>query len=121
MSIKGIAYPFSKGNDGIPSTADDATLIEESLRSIILTPVGQRVMRPTFGCNAMMYVFESNDILLQAKVRQETARAIRLHEPRVTVRGIVVTSDDNKVYVEVGYTVNRTQGVVTVELPKAGV
>ncbi len=121
MALLGIGLPFRKGTTGFPETASEDTLIEESLRSIILTPVGQRVMRPRFGCNAMSYVFENNNVLLRAKIKQETFRAIQHNEPRVRVTAVRVTPEDTKVVIVVQYIVNRMPGQTTVDLPKAGV
>lgn len=120
MALNGIAFPFRKGPTGFPEMVQDDELIADSLKSIILTPVGQRVMRPQFGCNAMLYVFDNNTDLLRAKVRRETLRAIQANEPRVTVVAVQVSSMDEKVIVTVSYVVNRKSGQVTVELPRTG-
>lgn len=119
MALKGISFPFRKGKRSLPAEVEDESLIEESLRSIILTPVGQRVMRPRFGCNATKYVFESQSAVLRAKIRQETLRAIRNNEPRITVTRIQVEADKTKVIVTVKYVANRVAASTTVEIPRA--
>lgn len=121
MAIKGISLPFRKGSTSFPALVEDDTLVEDSLEAIIMTPVGQRVMRPKFGCNARLYVFENNNDILRAKVRQEVIRAIQVNEPRVKLTSVQVQSSENKVTVSVSYLVNRNPGTTTVEIPRAGV
>jgi len=118
MSVKGIASPFKKGLTGFPETVEDDELIQQSLENILLTPVGARVMRPQFGCNAMLYVHGSNTVVLSAKIKQETMRAIRANEPRVRIASLDIEVQDTKVIVNVGYIVNRKAGMATVELPR---
>jgi phage baseplate assembly protein W len=121
MSIKGISMPFRKGKTGLPASFEDDELIADSLRTIIMTPVGQRVMRPSFGCNAVLYVFSNVDEVMQAKVRQEVLRAIQANEPRVQVTKIATTVDDDIVYVDIEYLVNRNQNSTIIEIPRVGV
>lgn len=121
MAIKGIGLPFRKGGTSFPATVEDDDLIADALEAIIMTPVGQRIMRPRFGCNARMYVFENNEAKLRAKVRQEVIRAIQVNEPRVRVVSVGVTSAENKVTVDIDYLVNRNPGSTTIEIPRVGV
>ncbi len=118
MGIKGIAYPFKKGLTGFPEMVEDDALIQQSIENILITPVGQRIMRPGFGCNAMLYVHGNNTVVLSAKIKQETIRAIQANEPRVRVVSLDVQIDDTKVIVNVGYVVNRKAGMATIEFPR---
>lgn len=119
MELRGISFPFRKGYTSFPDSTQDDTLVGEELRALILTPTGQRVMRPQYGCNARLYVFDNNDVLLRAKVRQEVLRAISQNEPRVKVTGIDVVSEENAVTVDIEYQVNRVESSVTVEIPRS--
>jgi len=121
MAVKGISKPFRKGLTSFPEVAENDALIQQSIENILLTPVGQRVMRPQFGCNAMLYIHGNNAVVLSAKVKQETVRAIQANEPRVRVIDLDVQVEDTKVIVNVGYLVNRNPGVVSVEFPKGSV
>jgi phage baseplate assembly protein W len=63
--------------------------VQQSLRILLLTALGERVMRPTFGCKAPRLVFAPGSVqylqLLETSVRE----AVRDWEPRVETRAIV--------------------------------
>lgn len=107
--FRGIAFPFQRGDTGFPAAAVDDTLIGDSLRQLVLTPRGSRVMRPDFGTNIMAYVFENNDEILSEVIRSEIMAAIGKYEPRVIVRAIRVTRQDTKVFAEIRYVVRATR------------
>lgn len=121
MAIKGISYPFRKGKQSFPDVTEDAALVTDSLEAILITSVGQRVMRPRFGCNAINYVFGNVDSVLIAKVRQEVIRAIQVNEPRVRVSAIGVEVNDNNVVVTVEYVVNQNPETAQVEFSRVEV
>jgi phage baseplate assembly protein W len=85
--------------------------VEQSLQVLLLTALGERVMRPTFGCRAADLVFapgsRSSLGLLETAVRE----AIRDWEPRVVVDEVQAEPDPaspEKVDVSVSYRVRRT-------------
>lgn len=119
-AILGISFPFRKGSTSFPETSQDERTVEDSIISILMTPVGQRVMRPRFGCNARKYIFENNNELLQAKIRHETLRALQVNEPRIRVSSVGVSSSETRVSVTVNYFVNRNPASTTVDFQKTG-
>jgi hypothetical protein len=105
MSILGIWNPFRKGEVSFPMQVKDNELIKQSVENIIMTGLGERVMRPTFGSNTMKYIFENNDDLLRAKVREETIRALETNETRIKLTVVDVSTSEDKVFVNVEYSV----------------
>jgi phage baseplate assembly protein W len=85
--------------------------VEQSLRILLLTELGQRVMRPDFGSKAARLVFAPGSIdflgLLETTVRE----AIRDWEPRISLEYASAEADPDdqtRVSVRLGYKVRAT-------------
>ena len=57
---RGMAFPVRLGVAGI-NVSDGTDKVEESIRIILGTQYGQRVMRPRFGCNLGSLAFAPNN------------------------------------------------------------
>jgi phage baseplate assembly protein W len=101
--IKGISYPFRKGKSGIPATEEDREVIKSSIRQILSTRKGERVMLPGFGSEIYELVFEHNDELLDAKARREVYRSLRTWEPRIDILSVNIEVDENIVTIDIFY------------------
>ena len=95
---------------GLGYVADDVN-VEQSLHILLLTDIGQRVMRPDFGCKAPRLVFAPGSMqylrLLETTIRE----AVRDWEPRVEledVRAEVDPNEETRVIVSIGYRVRQT-------------
>ena len=64
--------------------------IEESIRIILGTQYGERVMRPTFGCNLKSLVFAPNNDATANVARHYVAEGLSLWEPRIEVLDVTV-------------------------------
>ncbi len=62
--------------------------IEQSIGIILGTRIGERVMRPEFGCRVYELLFEPRDAVLAGKIRSYVSRALALWEPRITVTDV---------------------------------
>jgi phage baseplate assembly protein W len=85
--------------------------IEQSLRILLLTDLGQRVMRNDFGCKAPRLVFAPGSVqylrLLETTVRE----AVRDWEPRVELEDVRAEADPTEetcVVVSISYRVRQT-------------
>ncbi|HEX5555520.1 MAG TPA: GPW/gp25 family protein [Chitinophagaceae bacterium] len=80
----GWAFPpaFDKANHHV-RTASDARDIEQSIRIILSTTPGERLMQPEFGCALKRLVFEKIDSALVAELNHLVYRALLDFEPRV--------------------------------------
>ena len=67
--------------------------IEEAITMILLTPVGQRVMRPNFGCRIHELVFAPNDASTEGLAIYYVEEALAMWEPRITVREVTASAD----------------------------
>ena len=69
--------------------SDDS--IRQSIRSILSTAPGERVMRPDFGCAVPDLVFAVNDAATAAEVAAAVREALAIWEPRIDVIDVVAT------------------------------
>ncbi|WP_375229597.1 GPW/gp25 family protein [Roseobacter sp. S98] len=85
--------------------------VAESLRILMNTRPGERIMQPTYGCRIHDYVFEPNDSETQAGIETAVRQAILFFEPRITVHRIEAIMTDwleGRIGVALDYTVNQT-------------
>jgi len=80
----GWAFPPSfepRGKKNKMVSAEDD--IAESIRIIINTIPGERIMRPTFGCDLRKLLFDSSDLRLISNANEIIGNALLNFEPRV--------------------------------------
>lgn len=64
--------------------------IRESLRIILTTTLGERLMRPDFGCRIKEEVFGPMNSTRLTMIETVIRRAILMHEPRVEAKRVTV-------------------------------
>jgi len=108
---RGWAFPILPDAGGALRYVDGDANVAQSLRLLLATAAGERVMRPGFGTDAPGLVFapgsEANLRLLEERIRE----AVRDYEPRVVLDDVTATADPvepERVTVEVTWTVRRT-------------
>ena len=81
--------------------------IQESLKIIANTTLGERLMRPDFGCPINEDVFGAMNSNRLSWIENVIRRAILLHEPRIDTEHVIVTADqpEGRLFIEVAYTV----------------
>lgn len=57
--------------------------IRQSLQILLSTRLGERVLRPTYGCDLEELVFESPSPTVASNVKEKVRTAILYHEPRI--------------------------------------
>ncbi len=70
--------------------------IEESLRIIFTTHLGERVMQPQFGAALDQHVFDPMNSSRLSYLEDQIKRAILYHEPRIDAESIAVTPDERE-------------------------
>ncbi|MBN9382182.1 MAG: GPW/gp25 family protein [Chitinophagaceae bacterium] len=86
QSFLGTGWGFPPFFDKLTHTVrlvSDAEDIAESIRVILSTTPGERIMQPTFGCNLSRLVFEKVDTALTAELNHMVYHALLDFEPRV--------------------------------------
>jgi phage baseplate assembly protein W len=88
----GWAFPpvFASGGTNVEMVSD-AEDIEQSLRILLSTQPGERVMQEFFGCDLHGVLFEEVDQSLVNAITRLVEDAILYHEPRIRLDRITVT------------------------------
>lgn len=105
---------------GLIAMAEYEEDIRQSIRIILETAKGERVMRPDFGCGIHDLVFEAVDTTTLQRIRSEVEEALRRYEARVDVLEVVVDEDatsEGKLLVQVEYNVRRTNQLGNLVFP----
>ena len=68
--------------------------IESSLRILLSTSLGERVMQPKYGCNTDDMIFETLDTTLVTEMKNRIEVAILFFEPRIDIIKQALTQDD---------------------------
>jgi phage baseplate assembly protein W len=90
---QGLSFPPRVGADGRLAWSEGEENVRESIRVILLTELGERLLRPDFGCGLRRFLFEPNTVTTRTLIREAIANAIRAREPRVAVEAVTVESD----------------------------
>lgn len=84
--------------------------IKESIRLILMTGRGERVMRPEFGCGLKQFVYETMDYGTLIRMEQEIKEALTLWEPRIEEIEVSVapSEEQNALMIHISYRVRAT-------------
>jgi len=85
---RGFAFPFSVTPEGRLARSADVRRIDESIWIVLGTRLGERLMRPDFGCAIHGLLFEQNTPGTRARAVDAVRRALVAHEPRIDVQDI---------------------------------
>lgn len=107
----GWAFPVgvdARGRIGLARRERD---IEEAILMILLTPKGQRVMRPEFGCRVHELVFAPNDATTEGLAVYFVQEALAMWEPRITVLDVLAEADPDqgeRLLIRIAYEIKAT-------------
>ncbi|MFA5330599.1 MAG: GPW/gp25 family protein [Prolixibacteraceae bacterium] len=88
---RGWAFPPAFNFDrGTTELVEDEKDIHESIRIIIETIPGERMMFPAFGCGIRKFVFESNDPTQISMLKDAIYDALLYYEPRIKIEKIEI-------------------------------
>ncbi|CAG0933310.1 hypothetical protein TFLX_02990 [Thermoflexales bacterium] len=108
---QGLAFPLQVNPRGEIAIASGERDIEQSIRVILGTMIGERVMRPEFGCRIHELVFAPHNAATEGLAELYIREALDRWEPRVTVVGVEIANDqaqDGALLIEVKYRVRDT-------------
>ncbi|HEU5090511.1 MAG TPA: GPW/gp25 family protein [Roseiflexaceae bacterium] len=107
----GWAFPVGVDARGRVALAQRERDIEQAIRIILLTPKGQRVMRPEFGCQIHDLVFAPNDATTAGLAEYYVREALAMWEPRIDVVAVRTVADAHqpeRLLIEVQYDIKAT-------------
>lgn len=106
----GIGWSFPPSFDRDLAQVETTTGLEDirnSLRIILGTALGERVMNPMFGANLDSHVFEAMNTSQLSYVENLVRTAILYHEPRIDADEIAVEPDqpEGRLDIRIGFSV----------------
>jgi uncharacterized protein len=107
----GWAFPVGVDARGRIALSRREQDIEESIVMILLTPKGQRVMRPEFGCQIHDLVFAPNNATTAGLATYYVEEALGMWEPRIRVLEVTAEPDEEyheRLLVHIDYEIKAT-------------
>lgn len=92
---QGLAFPLQVTPRGEIALASGERDIEQSIRIILETSPGERVMRPEFGCRIHELIFAPNDAATEGLLIHYIEQALERWEPRIDLQEVNVSTDPN--------------------------
>jgi phage baseplate assembly protein W len=95
---------------GVKMVADEED-IAESLRVLLSTVPGERVMQPAYGCGLHAMVFETVNESTLTELKDIIERSVLFFEPRITLESVDINTDElleGSLKIQLNYTVRKT-------------
>ena len=116
----GWGFPLGLAVDGSPSMVDHEEDVRQSIRIILGTEPGERVMRPDFGAGLGAFVFEPINAMTMTRIRTLVHDALVDWEARIDVLDVTVTAPrdrDGQLDIEVSYRVRTSNSLHNLVYP----
>lgn len=83
--------------------------VKESIKNLILTNKGERLMQPLIGGNIRAMLFENNTPAVIKMIQEQVRTTIETYEPRCSLIDVNVLSmiDDNTVKIDIYFYINN--------------
>lgn len=117
---KGWSFPLGVSGSGGVEMAEERQSIEQAIRIVLGTAVGERVMRPDFGCHIHDYVFRPNSPSTASLVAYYVKEAITKWEPRVqnvAVKAYPDPQSENTLLIDINYQVRSSNTLENMVYP----
>ena len=102
MKWIGFAGPIVRKSKGYFTPSGELDLIKASIRMILGTQIGERVMNPEFGSKLREVPFNQLDGVTETLIQNYVIEAISRWEPRVSVIGFdIEQKTDNQINVKI--------------------
>ena len=117
-------YQDFKKNLEISPISEDITVwkdedaVKESIKNLILTDRGERLMQPDLGGDINALLFENITPAVLVLIQNQVRTTIELHEPRAELIDVVATSniDDNTVRVKIVFYITNVQQPIKLDV-----
>lgn len=116
--VLGIGINKSSDSNGI-FAVNYTTLnqAKDSLKNLILTHKGERIMEPEFGCDVWRVIFEQIDgDLIESRIENTILDAVSIWMPYITIDAIVFDYDDNdidnnKIFLDIKFSLSSNRNL----------
>ena len=108
---KGISFPMRVDQSGALALTSGSADIDGSLRMVLMTAPGERLMRPQFGCRIWDLLFEPINANTIGLMGEAVRDAVSQWEPRVDLEDVLIEPDDRdsaRVMIQLKYRVRTT-------------
>lgn len=107
---RGWHFPISLSGNGQITTAADADDVRQSILVILGTNKGERVMRPTFGCDLWRLVFHPLNTTTMSLAQHHVEEALTTWEPRIDQVTVVVSAERplGRMLIEIDYRIRSS-------------
>ncbi|WP_141821480.1 GPW/gp25 family protein [Humibacillus xanthopallidus] len=115
----GVAFPPRLDAEGRWGWAVGDESVRQSIRIILTTEPGERLMLPSFGAGLRAYLFEPNIPSTHRHLEERIGFALRRWEPRITVSSVAVGAspdDPSSAVATVSYSLVATGTTEALEL-----
>ncbi len=120
VSVRGFSLPFRIDPlTGGVATESGAEKLKENVIHVLLTDLGERVMRREYGGGVRALVHDPNNDALRAIVQRQIAKGIAQNEPRVQVQSVTVSQQGGTLVAELRYLVRESRQLQGVTIPIA--
>jgi phage baseplate assembly protein W len=94
---RGWRFPVAK-DEGAPrfAVAEYEASVDQAIRIVLSTALGERVMRPDFGCAIHELVFAPNSAATQGMAEHYVREALLRWEPRIEVLDVAAVRSDEQ-------------------------
>lgn len=102
---RGWNQPVEPGDTGALAYAEGPEKVAQSIRIILETEPGERIMRPSFGCGLRRYLMRPNTSATRALIRHDVELGLANFEPRIRVNSVSVDpgGDASLVLIRIAY------------------
>lgn len=117
---RGLTFPLQVDSQGRLALTNGENEIFQSIRIILETSPGERVMRPTFGCRVWELMFEPRDASTEALLKEYVHEALAMWEPRIEVVGIDILDEgapQEVIMVNIRYLIKNTHDERSIVYP----
>jgi uncharacterized protein len=117
---RGWAFPLGVQPNGSVATAQGVAKLEQAMRIILTTYLGERPMRPGFGSRLRDFLFDGVSPASVAAIGEEVERAIGSCESRVDVEAVDVRPIEGAYggfEIDIQYVVRDTLGIYNLVVP----
>ncbi len=108
---RGLTFPLRISSGGGIALGDGAAEIDGSMRMILGTALGERVMRPDFGCGIWDLLFAPVNANTLGLMAQSVREALGRWEPRIELEDVTPVpepDDPARIRIEITYLLKAT-------------
>lgn len=96
----------------------DEDAVKESIKNLILTDKGERLMQPNLGGNITAMLFENITPATLTLIEDQVRSTIELHEPRAELENVIVSTgaDENSIQVRIIFYIKNIQQPISLDV-----